>query len=225
MKKQNIKKACHAEKLLLSISRFLGCCRFTTTNNKKEGGPEQKHLRTTTLFNNGFTLIELLVVVLIIGVLVAIALPQYQKAVWKTKNAQLKVLAKSYLDAQHSYYLANGEYAKSFADLDIQMPSWSSRPDSSSSSSFCGVTSSGEEDSVRYNDEIQMTITSSGSMIIAWRSGPYRCGGFYAVPSSRAIQCAERTSQASFSAHTFCEKIEAATYRDTPSTWRFYILP
>ena len=68
-------------------------------------------------FQSGFTLIELLVVVLIIGILAAIALPQYEKAVAKTRYATLKNMTRSIADAQKMYYLANGYYASTFSDL------------------------------------------------------------------------------------------------------------
>ena len=69
-----------------------------------------------------FTLIELLVVVLIIGILAAVALPQYQKAVEKTKAMQAITLLRSIRDAMDRYKLANGVYPAKFSDLDIEIP-------------------------------------------------------------------------------------------------------
>ncbi len=73
-------------------------------------------------FIKAFTLIELLVVVLIIGILAAIALPQYEKAVEKAKAAQAMTMMSSIVDAVKVYYLANGTYPSKFEELDVQVP-------------------------------------------------------------------------------------------------------
>ena len=69
----------------------------------------------------GFTLIELLVVVLIVGILSAIALAQYQRTVDKSRAMQALVLVRSLANAQERYFMANGSYSLTFDNLDVQL--------------------------------------------------------------------------------------------------------
>ena len=69
---------------------------------------------------SGFTLLELLVVVLIIGILAAIAVPQYRFAVMKARFSQLISTTRAIKDAQDRYILQYGERSTDLKALDIE---------------------------------------------------------------------------------------------------------
>ncbi len=119
---------------------------------KKQGGDPEQKLPRMTLFNSpspvlrtsspsreretarGFTLIELLVVVLIIGILSAVALPQYQKTVWKARAVEYLNIINATHKALAAYVLEHGEEEKQFfatggfgntnnlSELDLEIP-------------------------------------------------------------------------------------------------------
>jgi len=72
----------------------------------------------------GFTLVELLVVVVIIGVLAAVALPQYTTAVEKSRATEALTLMNAVAQAAQRYRLQKDEWpAKdAFDRLDIEVP-------------------------------------------------------------------------------------------------------
>ena len=67
----------------------------------------------------GFTLIELLVVVLIIGILAAMAMPQYFKAVERSRMAEAVTLMDSITQAQRRKFMQTNRYARNFEGLDV----------------------------------------------------------------------------------------------------------
>jgi prepilin-type N-terminal cleavage/methylation domain-containing protein len=71
--------------------------------------------------DKAFTLIEMLVVVLIIGILAAIALPQYRKVIAKSRMTEALTNVRTLAAALERYYLINTSYTTNFENLDITM--------------------------------------------------------------------------------------------------------
>ena len=71
--------------------------------------------------NKAFTLILLFIVVLFIGILSAVALPQYKLATVKARLATIRPLLASIKQAEEAYYLANEEYTNQWDLLDIDL--------------------------------------------------------------------------------------------------------
>lgn len=120
----------------------------------------------------GFTLIELLVVVLIIGILSSVALPQYTKAVEKSRAAEVSVFMNSAKKAISIWLLQNGglpaaktELLKSgLLDVDL------------SASMDCSVAEAGTCQSKNYSYAV---FCNSSKCSVYWYRRNYDSSDYY----------------------------------------------
>ena len=185
---------------------------------------------TTT---RGFTLIELLVVVLIIGILAAVAVPQYQKAVEKSRATQAMALLKAMVPAAEAYFLTHGSFPETFEEFDFELPA-----------DWTGHEMFAERNilDARSNKEWSALLDSANSNWYAlhvgkW-NGDYKGAGFsYYITSATPeiprgqLLCTEMnediTDGIPFEKEdgAFCEKLFHGSLSITTGNQRFYKLP
>ena len=152
------------------------------------------------LNQKGFTLLEILVVVLIIGILAAIALPKYQRAVAKTRYAELKNLTNSIYYAQKRYYLANGTYADTFDKLDITIKN-------GSTTNKVYFRGSYEYCTISLSDSYQFCINEKVHLsYIVYFSGTRRCRAYENNQIAHFV-CQEETGKKNTNDYPYPDKI------------------
>lgn len=119
----------------------------------------------------GFTLIELLVVVLIIGILAAVALPQYQKSVEKSHIVQALTLLKTVGTQADMYYQTTGNCPFSLSDLDVELPAdWNTHI-----KAFQSNVNSAAQSNDKWSLEILRGVHENICIVTFTRlTGPYR---------------------------------------------------
>lgn len=150
--------------------------------------------------NQGFTLIELLVVVLIIGVLSAVALPQYQTAVERSRAAEALTQMAAIADSMERYHAQHEDWPSSFNSLDVDIPSNTSCTSGHGGKYFCVSFTNNAIEATRSSNSHPYKLTTT---ITAQTDGSY----------SRKRKC-EPTTASDQEAIDYCDAISGGHSTD-----------
>jgi type IV pilus assembly protein PilA len=97
----------------------------------------------SVLNSKGFTLVELMIVVAIIGILAAVAVPNYQKYQARARQSEAKLVLSSLYTAEKSYAVESSSYSTCLPDIGFPRPDGASRFygvgfNNAASTSLCG---------------------------------------------------------------------------------------
>ena len=72
--------------------------------------------------NRGFSMIEVIVVVVVIGIMLAVALPKYNRVTEKSRQAEAFTNLAAIRGAQMRFYAEEGEWTSDWGKLDAEKP-------------------------------------------------------------------------------------------------------
>lgn len=78
-------------------------------------------LVTRKTVSSGFTLVELMIVVAIIGILSAVAIPNYQKYQSRARQSEAKLLLSNIYTAEKSYVVDSNTYSPCLSDVGVDV--------------------------------------------------------------------------------------------------------
>lgn len=147
----------------------------------------------------GFTLIELLVVVLIIGILAAMAMPQYFKAVERSRMTEAVTLLGNVAQSQQRKFMQINKFASDYRAMDVA-------PKGATGASYYTKTSSGNGFKVTLN-AANNVYTDGYAEAQRWNNGtttlqyPYTLKRYYA---GTATECTGTNEEAQALCADFC---------------------
>ena len=137
-----------------------------------------------TALNAGFTLVELLIVVMIVGILAAAALPQYQKAIERARSAEAKQMLADIYNAKKIYKTAMRAEPSNFGALDIKFSNvgggiaTGSTVETKNFTYWLEADGSGTSHCPSTKDPRPVrAVSKHGDYIIAYCPGVYHCAG------------------------------------------------